>query len=176
MGLKAETKPKGCLDNSVFVKNPILFMIMLDIVSFIITIIGAAHLKGSTKEPDVYQSPVLLQQYKNNFTMGIILVGIELIRLVTMVIAELARMRYFSIVKSVKINIQVMIFIGRFIFNLIIVVPYFFVCTSKGLMSGLGLYLPAIVLTFEELPGVFLALYLFCHKDRSDLKSETNYN
>lgn len=80
-------------------------MIMLDIVSFIITIIGAAHIKGSTKEPDIYQSATLLQQYNNNFTMGIILVGIQLIRLITMVIAELARMRYFSLVKSVKINV-----------------------------------------------------------------------
>lgn len=68
-----------------------------------------------------------------------------------------------------------MIFIGRFIFNLILVVPYFFVCSARGLMTGIGLYLPATVLFCEEMPGIFLALYLFFHKDRNEIKSENKY-
>ena len=96
-----------------------------------------------------------------------ILVGMEFLRLIIMVIAELIRMRYYSFVKSVKNNVQIMIFISRFIFNIVLLVPFFWIGYVKALLSGMGFWLPLSVLSIEEIPSVFLMFYLAFFKGRS---------
>jgi hypothetical protein len=56
-------KKKGCLANSIFVKNPVMFIIMLDIVCFIVTIIESSHIKSTLKDSNVIGSKKLTKKY-----------------------------------------------------------------------------------------------------------------
>ena len=58
-----------------------------------------------------------------------------------------------------------MILIGRFIYNLLLLVPYFFIGSTLKFLTDLSLWLPIAILAVEEFPGLFLSVYLFLSKN-----------
>ena len=82
-----------------------------------------------------------------------------------MITTELFRIKKFSSFKTIKYNTQVMILIGRFIYNLLFLVPYFFIGSNLDFLTGISLWLPLALLAVEEFPGLFLSVYLYLSKN-----------
>ena len=119
------------------------------------------------KKQEVIEDYSLYHKYDNAFRYSLGLVGILFFRIIGMIIAEFSRIKSFSFIKTIKYNMQVMIFIGRFIFNLIIIIPFFFIGSLLELITDLYFWLPIVILGLEELPGLFLSLYIYMAKNKT---------
>ena len=60
-----------------------------------------------------------------------------------------------------------MIMVGRFIYNILILVPYFSVGIVYKYLEGIQLWLPMISLLAQEIPAFFLTLFIYIYKSKS---------
>ena len=139
--------------------------IILDIVTLIICIVSTSNFKKLMNTEDIINDSNLYNEYNKTFKYSLGLICILLLRLIYMISTELFRIKNCSYFKTIKYNTQIMILIGRFIYNLLFLVPYFFIGSTLKILKGLSLWLPITILAIEEIPGLFLSVYLFLSKN-----------
>lgn len=153
------------LKKSPLFKNPIIFMILLDIISIIITIVETAHIKNNVTS----QFSVGSKEYKTYmeyFYMSIILIIFLFIRMGVMIACECIRSNKYSSRVEVKHNYQVLIFIVRYLLTILTIFPFMISTYLDGKLQDLSFWIPAIVLTIQEAPGFVFVIYLSVCKHR----------
>ena len=107
-------------------KNPIIFMILIEKMGIIVTIIETVHLK--TNYVDTASTSDGLDVTIQNFRMTLVILTLIIVRLALLIGSECYRVRYYSSRVEIKHNIQVIILILRSLFNVVIILPFIVYC------------------------------------------------
>ncbi|CDW71467.1 UNKNOWN [Stylonychia lemnae] len=151
-------------------KNPVIFMMLLDCIGMIITIVATVHIKTNQADESGSKDSKHYEQFMSNFRMSIALIVLQFVRMVLMIVGECVRSRYYSSRIEVKHNYQVLIFIARYLYTLLTIFPFIVYCYFTQSLDGLPFWLPTIILAVEEVPGFMFVIYLSVVKD-SQVKS-----
>eukprot|EP00347_Sterkiella_histriomuscorum_P013201 403365624 len=153
------------LKKSPLFKNPIIFMILLDLIGIIITTVETVHIKQNVTDL-IEQNAKKKDLYMSYFRMSIILIVLLSIRMIIMVFGECFRQNKYSSRVEVKHNYQVLIFIARFLYTTLAIVPFMMYGYLDNKLQELPFWIPAIVLIAQEVPGFIFVIYLSVCKDR----------